>query len=62
MTKKQNKDNCIHVIDLKKQTINPMNNFELSMWSNTDGKSVEKIITRINKLNLSETAENLFQT
>ena len=35
-------------------------NFELSMWSNTDGKSVEKIISRINKLNLSETAENLF--
>tara|TARA_R100000808_G_scaffold5120_1_gene15818 strand:- start:1477 stop:1683 length:207 start_codon:yes stop_codon:yes gene_type:complete len=34
MTKKQNKDNCIHVIDLKKQTIKPMDNFELSMWLN----------------------------
>ena len=34
MTKKQNKDNCIHVIALKKQTIKPMNNFELSMWLN----------------------------
>jgi len=34
MTKKQNKDNYIHVIDLKKQTIKPMDNFELSMWLN----------------------------
>ena len=35
-------------------------NFELSMWSNTDGKNIEKTISRINKLNLSETAENIF--
>ena len=34
MTKKQNKDNYIHVIDLKNQTIKPMDNFELSMWLN----------------------------
>jgi len=34
MTKKENKDNYIHVIDLKKQTIKPMDNFELSMWLN----------------------------
>ena len=34
--------------------------FELSMWSNTDGKSIQKTIKRINKLNLSETAENIF--
>ena len=34
MTKKQNKDNYIHVIDLKKQTIKPMDNFELVMWLN----------------------------
>lgn len=34
MTKKENKDNCIHVIDLKKQTIKPMDNFELSTWLN----------------------------
>jgi len=34
MTKKQNKDNYIHVIDFKKQTIKPMDNFELSMWLN----------------------------
>ena len=33
-------------------------NFELSMWSKTDGKNLEKIIKRINKLNLSTTAEN----
>ena len=35
--------------------------FELSMWSNTDGKSIQKTIKRINKLNLSETAENIFK-
>ncbi len=35
-------------------------NFELSMWSNTDGRNIQKTIQRINKLNLSETAENIF--
>ncbi len=35
-------------------------NFELSMWSNTDGKNIQKTISRINKLELSETAENIF--
>ncbi len=35
-------------------------NFELSMWSNTDGANIEKTISRISKLQLSETAENLF--
>ena len=34
-------------------------NFELSMWSNTDGKNIQKVISRINKLELSETAENI---
>ena len=34
-------------------------NFELSMWSNTDGKNIQKTISRLNKLNLSETAENI---
>ena len=29
------------------------------MWSKTDGKNIEKTISRINKLNLSETAENI---
>ena len=29
------------------------------MWSNTDGKNIQKTISRINKLNLSETAENI---
>ena len=35
-------------------------NFELSMWSNTDGQSIKKTISRIDKLSLSETAENIF--
>ncbi len=35
-------------------------NFELSMWSNTDGQNIKKTISRIDKLNLSETAENIF--
>ena len=34
MTKKENKDNCIHVINFKNETIKPMDNFELSMWLN----------------------------
>ena len=35
-------------------------NFELSMWSKTDGKNIQKTISRIDKLTLSETAENIF--
>ena len=31
------------------------------MWANTDGQNVKKIVKRINKLNLSETAEIIFQ-
>ena len=34
-------------------------NFELSVWSRTDGKNIQKTISRINKLDLSETAENI---
>ena len=34
-------------------------NFELSMWSKTDGKNIQKTISRLNKLELSETAENI---
>ena len=34
-------------------------NFELSMWSNTDGKNIQKTISRLNKLKLSETAESI---
>ena len=30
------------------------------MWSKTDGKNIQKTISRINKLKLSETAENIF--
>ena len=29
------------------------------MWANTDGKNIQKTIERLNKLNLSETAENI---
>ena len=29
-------------------------NFELSMWSNTDGKNIQKTISRLNKLKLSK--------
>ncbi len=29
------------------------------MWSNTDGKNIQKTIARINKMKLSETAENI---
>ena len=36
-------------------------NFDLTMWANTDGQNVKKIVNRINKLNLSETAEIIFQ-
>ncbi len=35
-------------------------NFELSMWSKTDGKNIKKTISRLEKLKLSETAENIF--
>tara|TARA_B100002052_G_scaffold48483_1_gene41548 strand:+ start:753 stop:2489 length:1737 start_codon:yes stop_codon:yes gene_type:complete len=36
-------------------------NFDLTMWANTDGQNVKKIVKRINKLDLSETAEIIFQ-
>ncbi len=36
------------------------NNFNLNMWSETDGTEIKKIIKRINKLNLSKFSENLF--
>ena len=36
------------------------NNFTLSMWSETDGNEIDKIMNRINKLNLSKTAESIF--
>ena len=29
------------------------------MWSKTDGKNIKKTISRLNKLKLSETAENI---
>ena len=35
-------------------------NFGLSMWSKTDGKNIQKTISRIDKLELSETAESIF--
>jgi hypothetical protein len=36
------------------------NNFDLNMWSNSDGTKVEETIKRINKINLSMPAEDLF--
>ena len=35
------------------------NNFNLNMWSNTDGGEIKKILNRINKLNLSKISEDL---
>ena len=36
------------------------NNFELSMWEKTEGQDIEGLLKRINKLNLSKTAEEVF--
>ena len=36
------------------------NDFELSMWEKTEGKEIKNILKRINKLQLSKTAEDLF--
>ena len=36
------------------------NDFELSMWEKTEGKEIKNILKRINKLQLSKTAEELF--
>jgi len=35
------------------------NNFNLEMWSRSDGNDIKKILTRINKLNLSKHSEDL---
>ena len=35
------------------------NNFNLNMWSQSDGEDVKKILKRINKLNLSQLSEDL---
>jgi len=35
------------------------NNFNLDMWSRSDGTDIKKILTRINKLNLSKLSEDL---
>ena len=35
------------------------NNFNLNMWSETDGEDIKKILKRINKLNLSKLSEDL---
>jgi len=35
------------------------NNFNLNMWSQSDGEDVKKILKRINKLNLSKVSEDL---
>ncbi len=35
------------------------NNFNLNMWSNTDGEDIKKTLKRINKLKLSKVSDNL---
>ena len=35
------------------------NNFNLNMWSRTDGEDIKKVLKRINKLKLSKLSENL---
>ncbi|MDC6465263.1 hypothetical protein PQZ38_00745 [Pelagibacteraceae bacterium] len=35
------------------------NNFNLNMWSHTDGQEIKKVLKRINKLKLSRLSENL---
>ena len=35
------------------------NNFNLNMWSKTDGEEIKKVLTRINKINLSKISEDL---
>ena len=36
-----------------------INNFNLNMWSQTDGNAIKKVLNRINKLKLSKFSENL---
>ena len=36
-----------------------VNNFDLNMWSQTDGEDIKKVLKRINKLNLSKLSEDL---
>ena len=35
------------------------NNFNLNMWSKTDGEDIKKVLNRINKLKLSKLSEDL---
>ena len=42
-------------------TIDPeINNFKLNMWTNSDGKDIKDIFKRIDKIELSKTAEDFF--
>ena len=36
------------------------NNFSLNMWSNTNGEDIKSVFKRINKINLSKSAEDIF--
>tara|TARA_B100001741_G_scaffold312666_1_gene316542 strand:+ start:1136 stop:2878 length:1743 start_codon:yes stop_codon:yes gene_type:complete len=36
------------------------NNFTLNMWSNTEGEDIKAVFKRINKINLSRSAEDIF--
>ena len=51
-------------IDISRQSVigifDPeVNNFNLNMWTKTDGEDIKKILKRINKLKLSELSEDL---
>jgi len=52
-----------NIDDLKKSVIGIFdpgeNNFNLDMWSATDGEDIKKTLKRINKLNLSKASEDL---
>jgi len=52
-----------NIDDVKKSVIGIFdpdeNNFNLDMWSETDGEDIKKTLKRINKLNLSKASEDL---
>ena len=49
----ENNDSVIGIFDPEE------NNFNLNMWSNSDGEDIKKILKRINKIKLSKASENL---
>ena len=57
------KINESNIVDTKKSLIgifDPVeNNFNINMWSQTDGEDIKKILKRINKIKLSKISEDL---